>query len=184
MLGADAKNILLNALWGGLAGLFLHFFLWRRKKESDRNGLPCLRYQGPRYGFLLTTCLCLWAGIHELEKHDCNGSVGLTLFFILGTISALIWIYHASYRITLTQNEIIRLLWPFSPCTFLTDNLIFIGQKKRNTTLHFNNGDQLTIQWHLSGQEDFLARLQQIMLTKSQPTFHRPTSARSKTKKK
>ena len=97
-------------------------------------------------------------------------------FVILGfvAISLLASLHFVFYRITLTENFIERFQWPLRPRRYPLNELSFIGEKGRQTVLHFSGGKALKIQLLLSGQVKFLERLQAFLLSQAGKKSFRP----------
>ena len=174
-------SILLSVLWGGLIGGAYGLLFWRRRKETDRDGNPCLRYFGPRFGFPVLACLALAIGVHEVTQ-QC-GIGGAVFFLILFAFCAFASIHFAFYRMTLTQEQLVRSQWLLAPLHLQLKRLTFIGRQKQCYVLYFGNETSLKIPQWLSGQEDFIARLQHIMLALRPPPSYRPGRTRRPTQK-
>jgi hypothetical protein len=160
-------SVLSNTIWGGTIGLAFALACWRRKEEIDSDGNLCLRYFGPRYAIPLTAVTWIGIGLYHLhdpmyERHPEN------FYFLIGlaALSVLASIHFVLYRITLREKTIERVQWPLKPRQYSLDELTLIGEKRRQTILHFRGGDTLTIQLLLSGQPRFIERMQTLWVSR------------------
>jgi hypothetical protein len=177
---SSGANVVLSALWGGAVGYSLTLIFKRRKREVSPDGIPCLQYWGPRFGFPLLACLTLGIGVYEIRQ----SLIGGLFFFGLALPCALSCIHFALYRITLTREQLIRYQWPLAPRHLLLDHLRSVTQHKRHALLHFSSGDKLKISRLLSGQDHFFAALERYMLAHRQPPSFRPVSATRRSTRK
>jgi hypothetical protein len=158
-------SIISVAIFGGLIGLGFALVCWRRRQEIDRNGDICLRYFGPKYAFPLSVVFWLCVGIYHIDdpeylSHPENYFVNLA-FIVLSLLAS---IHFVLYRITLKKSTIERSQWPFKPRRYSLNELTFIGEKRRESVLHFSSGKILKIPLLLSGQDRFIERVQESLL--------------------
>lgn len=156
---------LTNAIMSAIVAAPLGLIGWKRKKETDAEGNPCLRYWGIRYFSLLCLSISIGIAIYHLNdpmylQHPENFLV-IVAFIVASLVSSIL----AFYRITLKDNTLERLQWPFKPSYYFLSELTFIGEKRNYKILHFSSVKTLKINILMSGQTHFMERIQTVLLS-------------------
>jgi hypothetical protein len=174
-------SVVSSSIMGGLLGLSFALACWRRKREIDKDGNLCLRYFGPKYAFPLVAANFAGIGFYHID--DPMYLANPENFFIIfgfATLTFIASLHFVLYRVTLTQNSIERIQWPFKPLRYSIDQLTLIGQKRGEAVLHFSGEDTFKINLLLSGQNEFIEKLQASMLSRPINSFCRPHNSRRK----
>ena len=148
-------------------------FLLRRDSEIDKDGNPCVRYLGPRFGMPLIGLVAMVVGLVELNdpvNYRYSGNL-LMLAYIPLSLSFLIFcssVYFWNFKITLGEEDITSAFWPFQSKRYKLNNLTSlrenkVGKNSSNYILQFSEGQHLNISGLLSGQSYFISTLKTIV---------------------
>ncbi|WP_346837276.1 hypothetical protein [Microbulbifer sp. SAOS-129_SWC] len=150
-------SVVTSAIWGGASGLLGVLFYWRRERELDDFGKPCLRFCGPRFGIPLVGVFFLLAGLNNLGdpfylRHPENFVVmfGFSLFAFVGSV------YFVFYRVSVRNGVVERHAWPLSVTRYSLQELESVDEHGDNVSLRFTGGRAYKISPLLSGRSAFI----------------------------
>lgn len=153
-LGAEMlKSIMIGALLGVAGALAV----WRRDRERDAYGNPCLRYCGPRFGIPLVGLVFLAVGLYNLndpfhQRHRENSAIEFG-FALLGLAAAT---HFVSYRVSIRDGALERRAWPLKTVRYPMAELADIEVGENSAVLRFTDGRIFTVNPVLSGRVAFV----------------------------
>ncbi|MGA8006835.1 MAG: hypothetical protein WCA17_12100 [Burkholderiales bacterium] len=163
-----AQGMLKEAVISGLAVLLaaatLGLAAWRRPREVDDWGNPCMRFFGPRFATPIAGFFFLALGLYEANDAANYRDAGELLTYAYAPIAVAFALFAvnmscATYRISLRIDAIEKAGWPFSASSYLLKDLESMQEKGRDVVLGFSDGRELKLNGFLSGREYFVARL-------------------------
>lgn len=144
----------------GLVGSLLH---WRRDRELDAQGNPCLRYCGPRFGVPLVGMFFLFvAASNLLDPFHVRHPENSVIEFLFVAASLLASLFFIPYRVTFSGDSIARHAWPLPTLRFHIRDIEAIEEGEYGFVLRLSDGRNFSPSPLLSGQNAFLARVRAL----------------------
>lgn len=148
----------------GVIILLSQLMAFRRAKELDAQGRPCVRYLGFRFSMPLLAVFLFGLAISEYNdpfNHCYSGNLLLAYIpFGLAIFVCLYSVHCWNYCFVLEPHGISRLFSPFKPVRYSLDDLVAVEQPKPGiTVLRFTGGRKVGIFMLLSGRKYFVEQL-------------------------
>lgn len=158
------------AIWGAVVALAGSLFYWRRERELDAWGNPCLRFCGPRFGAPLIGLFFLSLGLKNLsdpfyQRHPENSYVEFG-FALFGLVAGAIFIMH---RVSIRQGVLEHQRWPLPSKRYQLKDLEGIEEGEKGVALLFSGGHVFKINPLLSGQKAFVESVRALTSGSSRP---------------
>lgn len=158
------KQAVISGLAVFLAVYGIGLALWRRPREADDWGNPCMRFHGLRYGLPLAAFFFLALGLYQANNPANYRAASDLLLFAYAPIAVSFALFAAgmscaTYRISLRIDALEKAGWPFAASSYPLADLKSIEERGHNVVLGFSDGRELKLSGLLSGREYFVARL-------------------------
>lgn len=173
------KEAVISGLAAFLAAAALGLAVWRRQREVDDWGNPCMRFFGPRFGLPIAGFFFLALGLYELNDPGNYRYAGNLLILAYAPVAIAFAIFAASmsfatYRVSLRIDAIEKAGWPFPASSYPLADLKAVEERGQNVVLSFVDGRELKLHGLLSGRAYFIARLTALTSGSRRPASLRP----------
>jgi hypothetical protein len=158
------KEAVISALAVFLTAATLGLAAWRRPREVDDWGNPCMRFFGPRFALPIVGFFFLALGLYGVNDPANYRDAGDLLILAYAPIAISFAIFAvsmscATYRVSLRIDAIERAGWPFSASSYPLKDFKSMEDRGQSIVIGFVDGRELKLSGFLSGRAYFLARL-------------------------
>jgi len=164
-----SRSILTGALISGASSLVTSLGFYTvmrvRPRETDASGNPVVRFLAAPYIMIFCGLFFLIIGIYQWFSplnHYFPGNLLIASYIpcMIGFLVLAISVYYFKFRVTLTNDAIEVVRWPFPFIRFALADLMFIDETKQRTTLYFSYDRKFILYSSMySGYSYFLSRL-------------------------
>ena len=161
---AMLKEVAISGLAVFLAALTLGLAAWRRPREVDDWGNPCMQFFGPRFALPIAGFFFLALGLYGVNDPANYRDAGDLLILAYAPIAISFAIFAvsmscATYRVSLRIDAIEKAGWPFSASSYPLKDFESMEDRGQSIVISFVDGRELKLSALLSGRAYFLARL-------------------------